>query len=181
MHPSLTQTKLTDLLAFRLFFDIVSVCTALSSGQYRTEIHKKTQEYNYFLQKVFVQCNVHCKTENFEEKTYHFKKIASMCTVNNAKGYWWWWNVTPLLFLLCSSPPAWLWLQLPIHQQPNSAVQAFKGFSSSCCLLRLKMFVLVLDVEIFLFQIRGWERKPWGESSAETVGEWRCLSAGSRF
>jgi len=25
-------------------------------------------------------------------------------------------------------------------------------------------------------KIRGWERKPWGESSADTVGEWHRLS-----
>ena len=51
------------------------------------------------------------------------------------------------------------WLHLPIHQQPNSVAN------------KLIIFVPVSDVEIFLFQIRGWERKPWGESSADTA-EW---------
>ena len=77
-----------------------------------------------------------------------------------------------------------------LHQPPdssclftNSPILLYKALRVRFSSNKLRMWssaMAVSNVEIFLFQIRGWQRKRPGESSANTVGQWQHLS-GLRF
>ena len=170
MHPRLPNPP--DLLAVCSLIMSFNALVCSASVRYMIKIHKEIVGLVTF--SLESSCEVQCALQNvtFQENcinVYTSTQCRRLLVVVERDP-----TIVPSLL----QPPgsSCLFINSPILLYKPSRV----WLSSSCFVLRLKMFVPVSDVEIFLFQIRGWERKPWGESSADTVGEWHRLS-GPRF
>ena len=166
MHPRLPNPP--DLLAVCSLIMSFNALVCSASIRYMIKIHKEIVGMSQF--SLESSCEVQCALQNvtFQENcinVYTSTQCRRLLVVVER-------DPTIVPSLLQPPDSSCLFINSPILLYKPSRV----WLSSSCFVLRQKMFVPVSDVEIFLFQIRGWERKPWGESSADTVGEWHRLS-----